>query len=332
VPNSATGLLAAFGTAEETVYGTAVAPDKWVEILTDGIELRPVTLQSEGLYAGTITGRRGSRRARTRRDAGGQLTMEVPTTGFGRFLKHIVGGTPSIAQQGGTAAWLQTHVYGSVAGKSLTMQGHRRDGANALVQQFTRVGCKIPEAEFSINKDSILQCAMTVDARDENVSTAAGTPSYSNNAVFTWTQGAISLGGTPLAKVTDAKWKFTRPMKTDGYYLGSAGLKSEPTENAKPSITGSLALEFDSTGKTAIYDPFVLDSALSLVLTFTGANIAGAYYYNLTFTFPEIHLLGETPKIGGPDVAMMNPNFEAASDSGGNFCTVNYQSTDTAIT
>lgn len=332
MPNNALGLLTAFGTAEESTYGTAVAPDAWIEILTDGLELRPVTLNSEGLRSGTITGRRGSRRARTRRDAGGTVTMEVPTTGFGRILKHIIGGTPTIAQQGGTAAYLQTHVFGSNIGKSLTMQTQRRDPANALVQQFTNVGCKILAAEFSVSNDSILQCSLDIDARDQNVSTAAGTPSYPNNAVFNWTQGAITLAGVALAKVTNATWRIERPQKTDSFYLGSSGLKGEPVENGFPMITGSLTVEFDSDAKTKIYDAFAADTALALVLTFTGANIASTFDRKLVFTIPEIHLLGETPKVSGTDVVVVNPNFEANYDGTNAFVTATYQSTDTTIT
>ncbi|MGH9225703.1 MAG: phage tail tube protein [Acidimicrobiales bacterium] len=331
MPNSATGLVSALGFAEETVYGTAVAPSRWMEFLSESIELRPVTLQSNGLRAGALNLRRGSRRARTRRDAGGSLSIEVPTTGFGLVLKHLMGGTPVVAQQGGTTAWLQTHALGSAAGKSLTIQKQLRDSANALVQQFTTVGAKVLTGELKITADQILTCDLEVDGRDMNVSTAAGSASYPANNVFNFTQGTLTVGGATLAKVTDASVKLERPQSTDGFYLGSAGLKSEPVENDYPMVTGTLACEFDSDIKTAVYDRFAADTAAALVLTFTGAVISGAFSQQLVVTVPDMRFTGETPKVGGPDLVLLNAPWEAAWDGTSPGMTVTYQSTDVAV-
>jgi hypothetical protein len=332
MPNTGVGLLTTFGCAEEVTYGTAITPDRWFEITGEGLERENTTLQSNGLRSGAIHSRRSSRRVVSAQQGNGPFTMEVPTTGFGRLLKHALGSTPTVVQQGGTPAYLQTHAMGSNAGKSLTVQKVIRDGANAVVQQFTHVGAKITSVEFSISVDQLLLATFAVDSRQENVSTAVAAPTYPSNKPFHFGQvNVLTLAGGAVAKVTDATIKLDRPQKTDNFYLGSAGLKSEPTENDFPAITGSLTAEFDSANKTALYDAFAAGTASALVLTFTGAQISGIYNEVISFSIPAIHLTGETPKVGGPDAVTVTVPFEGAWDGTNADMTVSYTSTDTAV-
>lgn len=331
MPNTGVGLLTSFGTAEEVTYGTAVTPDRWQEIVSESLERKNTILQSNGLRAGSIHTRRSSRRVVSAQAGEGSFTIEVPTSGFGRLLKHALGSTPTVVQQGGTPAYLQTHAMGSNIGKSLTIQKVIRDGANATVQQFTHVGAKILSVEFSVSVDQLLLATFTVDSRQENVSTAVAVPSYASNKPFHFGQvNVLTLAGGAVAKVTGASIKFERPQKTDGFYLGSAGLKSEPIENDFPMISGSLTAEFDSAAKTALYDAFAAGTAVALVLTFTGANISGIYNEYISFSIPAIHLIGETPKVGGPGAVTLTVPFEGAWDGTNPDTTVTYQTVDTA--
>lgn len=331
MPNTGVGLLTTFGCAEEVTYGTAVAPDRWFEITGETLERKNTVIQSNGLRSGAIHSRRSSRRVVAAQQGGGGFTMEVPTSGFGRLLKHAMGGTPVVAQQGGTTAYLQTHALGSNAGKSLTVQKVIRDGANAVIQQFTHVGSKILSVEFSISVDQLLLASFTLDGRAENVSTAVAAPTYASNKPFHFGQvNVLTLGGTAVAKVTDATIKLDRPQRTDGFYLGSAGLKSEPIENDFPMVSGSLTAEFDAANKTALYDAFAADTALALVLTFEGSVISGIYKETISFSIPALHLIGETPKVGGPGAVTVTVPFEGAWDGTNADMTVLYTSTDTA--
>ncbi len=331
MPNSGVGLLTTFGCAEEVTYGTAVTPDRWYEITSETLERKNTILRSNGLRSGAIHTRRSSRRVISAQAAEGSFTMEVPTSGFGRLLKHALGSTPTVVQQGGTPAYLQTHAMGSNAAKSLTLQKIIRDGANAVVQQFTHVGSKILSVEFSISVDQLLLASFVTDGRAENVSTAAAAPTYASNKPFHFAQvNVLTLAGGAVAKVTDAKIKLDRPQKTDNFYLGSAGLKSEPTEDDFPMISGELTAEFDSANKTALYDTFAADTALALVLTFTGAQISGIYNEYISFSIPAIHLGGETPKVDGPGTTSVTVPFEAGWDGTNADMTVTYMSVDTA--
>lgn len=330
--NTAVGLLTSLGTAEQVAYATPVTPDRWYEFTSEGLERQKNVIQSNGLRSGPIHTRRSSRRVVASEWAQGPFTVEVPTSGFGRLLKHAIGGTPTIVQEGATTAWRQTHAYGSNVGKYLTLQKVLRDGANATVQQFTHVGAKITAVEFSISVDQLLMATFETDSRQEEISTAVAAPSYLSNKPFHFKQASVlTLAGASAVKVTDASIRVERPQKTDNFYIGSSGFKSEPTENDFPVITGSLTAEFDADNKTRLYDAFAADTAVALVLTFEGATISGAFKETISFSVPAIHLTGETPKVGGPDAVTVTTPFEGAWDGTTSDITVSYTSTDLSI-
>ena len=316
------------GTGVETVYGTPVAPSRWFEVLNESLEFRPTDLTSNGLRGGaSVYGRRSSRRQRTRQDAGGSISMEVPTSTFGRWLAYTLGGTPSTAQQGATAAYLHTFAQGTLVDKSQTIQKQLRDAGNTEVDTFTYHGCKITQAVFSVAPDSYLTAEFTIDAEDEDTSTATASPSYSNVGLFTWKHGTVQAEGVDIANVTNASLTITNPMFTDGYYLGGGGLKAQPSDNDFRSVTGNLDLEF--TDPAIVHSRFFAETEFELVLAFEGDNIEGAYDYGLTFTMPATYFTGSTPKVGGADVVIQNAPFEAFYNGTDPMITATYMTTDT---
>ena len=317
------------GTGVESTYGTPVAPDRWHEVTGETLDFRPNNMNSNGLRGGTNTfGRRASRRQRSTQDGGGGIAMEVPTTTFGRWLAHTLGGTPTIAQQGATTAYLHTYAQGSLNGKSLTIQKQFRDAANTEVESYTFHGSKILSAAFAVAPNQYLTADFTIDAEDVDTTTATASASYSEVDLFTWKHGAITVDGSPVAKVTNAAWTISNAMKTDGYYLGGSGLKSEPTDNDYRSVTGTLDVEF--ADPATVWTKFFNDTEFELVLTFAADNIEGAYDYTLEFTMPAAFFTGDTPKAGGPDVIVQGAPFEALFNGTDPMITATYLTTDTA--
>lgn len=331
MPNSAVGLTTAFGCAEESTYGTPVAPDRWFEILSESLERQQTITTSSGLRSGTRNLRRGSRRALTQHWASGTVEMEVPTLGFGRILKHALGGTPTIAQQGATTAYLQTHTMGSLAGKMLTLQKQMRDESNGLVQQLTYSGSKITSFGMSCGVGEILTASIDFDSRDVDKTTAAGSPSYpTTNAVYHYAQGTVYVAGSSVAKVTQCDFTLDNNLKTDSYFLGTSGLKGEPFANDFPELTGSISIEFDSIATA--YDRFAADTEFEIRLEFVSTALAGAGFpYALKVTIPGGHFTGGTPTVGGPDVVVPDVPFEAAYDGTNPGLTITYMSIDTAV-
>jgi hypothetical protein len=325
---SAVGLTTRLATAVESTYGTPITVDRFLEFDSESLERKNEIIRSNALGSGSLNLRRGSRSVVSARWGEGSIDMEVVTNGMGRLFRQFMGGTPTIAQQGGTAAWLQTHTLGSILDKSLTIQKQLRDEADAVVGKFTFHGCKFPSAEFKIDKKGKLMLSLTVDAEDVDTSTAAASPSMVATKVFHYRQGALTVGGVAAANVQTASVKVDRKMDTDRYHLGNAGVKAQPLINDFPEITGALSAEFAAT---TYYDLFAADTPAALVLSFVGDLIAGAYYETLTITIPEIRLTGETPKVGGPSLIIASHPFEAQWDGSSANMVLAYTSTDTAL-
>lgn len=325
---SAVGLTTRLCTGVESVYGTVQTPDRFMEFISEGLERKNDISRSNALGTGSLHMRRGSRSVVVGRSGEGPINMEVVTNGMGRIFRQLLGGTPTIAQQGGTTAWLQTHTLGSLLGKSLTIQKQLRDEADTVVSNFTFQGSKFTSGEFKIDKKGKLMLTLAVDAEDVDTTTPAATPSLAATKTFHYRQGSLTIAGSAAATVQTASVKVDRKMDTDRYFLGSAGVKAEPLVNDFPDVTGALTAEFAST---TLYNLFVNDTPAALVLDFTGDQISGAFNEKLTITIPEIRLTGETPKVGGPGLVVVNHPWEAQWDGSSADMTIAYQSTDTAI-
>ena len=325
---SAVGLTTRLCTGVETVYGTGVTPDQFLEFNSEGLERKNEIMRSNALGGGSLHLRRGSRSVVSGRWGEGSIEMDVVTNGMGRIIRNLLGGTPTIAQQAATPAYLQTHTLGSLLGKSLTIQKQLRDESDVVVGTFTFEGSKFTSGEFKIDKKGKLVLSLTVDAEDVTTATAAASPSLTATKTFHYRQGSLSIGGVPAALVQSASVKVDRKMDTDRYHLGNAGVKAEPLVNDFPDVTGGLSAEFASLD---YYTLFVNDTPAELELDFTGDVIDGAYNEQLTITVPEIRLTGETPKVGGPGLVLVNHPWEAQWDGSSADMVIALMSTDTAI-
>lgn len=337
------GLGAQFGVAAESTVGTIVTPTRFYELNSESLELSPTALQGTGLRAGLGSRYpRSSRRVRTTKTAGGSVAMDLPTSGLGLLLKHMIGSPATAVQQGGTAAYKQDHRPGSLTGFGLTLQKGvpQTDGTS---KPFTYAGSKVIDWEIACQVGEIGTLALNFDSWNETTATTLATASYAASAsVFHFAQGTVKLGGTPsttanvtsiaggttVASITSAAVRGTNALKTDRFYYGSAGIKAEQLENDWGSVSGSLEGEF--VNQATIYDVWNADTSTSLELTFVGANISGIYNYTLDIVIPYIRWDGESPKVDGPDVVDFSAAFTGLDNSTDNTVQLSYTSTDTA--
>lgn len=326
---SAVGLTTRLCTGVESTYGTVdLTSPRFLEFDSESLERKNEIMRSNALGSGSLHLRRGSRSVVAARQVAGDITMEVVTNGMGRLIRNLLGGTPTIAQQGGTTAYLQTHTLGSLLGKSLTIQKQLRDESDVVVAAFTHHGCKFVSGDFKIDKKGKLMLTLTVDGEDVDTVTAAASPSLTPTKVFHFRQGSLTIGGVAAATVQSANVKVDRKLDTDRFFLGNTGVKKEPLVNDFPDVTGALSAEFTDL---TYYNLFANDTAAALVLDFTGDVISGIYNEKLTITVPEIRLTGEAPKVGGPGLVIVNHPWEAQWDGSSADLTLAYTSTDTAI-
>ena len=327
---TALGLRTAVGTGEESVYGTPVAIDRRMEIVSESLQRQNTILQSAGISGRPVTMRRGARRVISARMGSGDLVMELATNGMGRFFEHMLGSTPGApTQQEATTAFLQTHEFGSLTGKALTVQKSLRDGAGTEIEVFTFHGCKVGSWEITCTVDAIPQLTLTLDAEDVDTSTASTALlalDEPTGGVFTFLGGALTVAGSPVARVLEATISGDNALKTDSFFIGSGGLKAEPEVTDFRSVTGSLRAEF--TDPALFYDRFTADTGVALELTFTGENIETTYDEEIVITVPQVHFTGETPTVGGPELVENPAPFEASYDDTNPPITITYMSTD----
>ncbi len=323
-----TGMLATLGYAAEGAYGAYAAPSRWIEFLTEGIDLQKGTYQSPALRGGGLFNR-ATRRVVTSRRGVAPHTAEWATKGMGLILSHAVGSTPVVSQLGGTAAHRQVHVPRSNGhnGMSLSMQKGVPDAAGTQ-KPFTAVGCKVTGWSLSVEPNGVLVGSWDIDARDVTTDHAYVEPSYVETELLSFAGAHLYLGGTVSTSggvmsvsggdEIDVTGTLTltgdNALNIDKPKAGSL-LKREPTHNGMKVYGGTLTTEF--IDQATIYDLYDDDISTPLVARFVGSNIAGAYDNMLEVVYPSVKFEGETPKVGGPGDVAMSAGF-TAFDNGTN--------------
>jgi hypothetical protein len=311
------------GFAEETTYGTAVTPTRFLEFTNESLERRHNIAASSGIRSGRRYGGQGRRI--TRQDAGGTVTTEVARTGFGLWLEHLLGDVATTNP--GTLAFQHVFTPGTLTGKSLTLQKgvEKPDGT---VQAFTYPGAKIISADFSIDQDGLLMADWEFDARQEVTGTALAAASYTTPVVFTYSEGVLKVDDVAKANVRSVgSLKITNNLQNERYFLGNAGLKSEPTNVPFDSIAGNLDVEFQNI--TDFYNLFAGDTPAELTLEFVGEEIESGQNYMLSIVLADVRFEGETPKVTGPELVYPNIPFIGLDPASGDAVTITYKTTDT---
>ncbi|WP_328739874.1 phage tail tube protein [Streptomyces erythrochromogenes] len=323
------GLGGQLGIVAESSYGSFTAPTRFLEFTKESLVLKKTTEQSAGVASGRLLAL-SNRRVLTQQEVTGSVDLEVTNTGMGLFLASLMGSAGTPVQQAATAAYLQTHTLADSFGKSLVIQ-KGVPLTSGTVTDKTFLGCKVTAAEFSCESGGMLTSSWEINGRtcDETQTLAAA--SYPARAPFHFAQLAVKTGTfaseTAHDGVRKVNVKIERPMATDRYYAGQAGLKKEPISNALVKISGTIEMDYVST---TLDDLHTSDGATSLVLEWVGPLIASTYYETFRITLPAIKVDEAPPVIDGFEVVKPSYSFTALYD-GTNLPVIHYISTDTAV-
>ena len=303
---SKTGLAAQCGVGVESVWGTRVAPTRYLEILNESLKLDLQRTESQGLRAG----RRFSRKYRdNRKGAGGTIALEVPTKGFGLIAKHILGAVATATPVGGTLSRDHTATPGDLDGKSFSIQLGRPD-LSGTVRPFDYTGVKVMSAEFSNSVDGILGCTLTLDAQNEDTTQTLGTASYPTGLdQFFFVDAKLTLDATQV-DVKDFSCSISNGLKGDRYYLRESSLKKEQIEDtAAREVTGTFNADFDGMSH---YNSFTAGTEAALVARWRNpVAIEPGFYPEFEITLTRVRFDGETPNVGGSDVLNMTVPYKA---------------------
>ncbi len=278
------------------------------------------------------------------------------------FLWHYALGSPTTGAQqlAASSAWQQVHVPGTNTGLSLTAEVGRPQTASPYTSNaFRYSGVKFAGWEFTCSDGALAQLKLTADAWTATTTASLTAPVYAaaayQSGIFSFadaylfqigtgtTTGTGSLPGTGgtgtgsgnyttltgTANVAHVVKGFTltaaRPLASERYGFGSAGVKREQLENGIPTITGTLDAEF--TNRTEFYDLFSTNATRSLQLDFAhgisgsgadgAAGSTGTGAYRLSFVLPFVKFKADPLSVGGPDLIPESISFEAYDDGSG---------------
>lgn len=333
---AASGLGSQWGLAKETTYGTAVVPTKFYEFDSADMALEQNYQDGVGLRANRSFQPSGQMRLTTR-SVGGTVPMDVPTKLFGSILDLMHGATPTITQQGITAAWLQSHPVGTtIPGKTATMQINK-PLTTATDHPVTYPGSVLLSAAFSCDADGKLKVSLGWWSQDERTLTttpaglALATASYATG-VTSWigtdSGTSLTMDGAVVAIAKSWALNWSQPYRLDRAYLGSGGLMGKPIPNGLTQMTGSVSVEWAAETH---YNQYRAGSPIAVVADFQGATIEGAYKERIKFTASAAQPRGASPAVSGPDLLDMDVPFTCGDNGVAAPLTIEYTSTDTAI-
>lgn len=306
------GLGTTYGMKAESVYGTAVTPDKFTYYNSEGLKLEQGEIKSPFLGAVTLA---TSQVSTYTSGASGPIEFPFFNKGMGPLLKQAFG-TVADAQVGGTAEYTHTYTIDKTAGKaglSATLQVLKPNTEGSLVNPFTVEGAKCVGFEIMMSEKGLLVLKTDWICETGTFGTSLASASYATNlSMFNWASTSITLNGTAFyAKSFSVKCGWSVDDDRRGL---SQTLRKEPILNASPGIpvTGSMAGEFvDLTA----YNMFVAGSFQPIILTCTGATIpTTSNPYKVVVTIQNARLTGDTPVVGGPGILEMPVTFEGADD------------------
>lgn len=315
----ATGTLqdASIGYKAESVYGTPVVVDRFVEFVDESFEWDPKRVQGQGIRVGSKVAR-SARRVTTQTSAKGDMTVEMTSKGLGSLLAACVGAGASTLVTGTTYQQLFTLSTGTTPA-SLTVQKAipRVDGT---LDPYTFNGGVVESFELDCPQGEIVTLKPSFIFREVLTNTAYATPSYvATPSLFHFAQGAVTVGGTvtaptttalasggtAVANVRDFNLKVDHKLTADRFNYNGAGKMAHPTYGLR-DITGSMTIEYDAQ---TIGDAYLADTELAATLTFTSTESLSSGVAQFQIVIPAFKLEGELPKSNGTELVTQQVDF-----------------------
>lgn len=325
-----TGLGAQLGLAEESTYGTYVAPTVTLEFNSEGLDAVNERIESSGIRRGS-TVRRAGRWANNKKGGGGPLSFELASKGFGVLFEHALGARAITTPSGSTNARQHQCTLGDMDDLSLTIQKGVPEASTGTVKPYNFLGCVVTEWELSIDVDGLLMANYTMDAREVQTTSALASPAYpTNDALFSYQQTQITLDGGNVC-ATAATLSVAHGMNTGRYCVRSSDLgKKRPLVADMRSLGGTISLEFDDDTHADAFLAMAPGSEIEMTWSVQGNLIDGTAYEGLDLTCPTIRLDGEIPKVTGPDVVTLTVPYVVLDPVSSEPITLDYFTTDTA--
>lgn len=316
------------GVVDESTYGTPVTVTKFFEFNKFDFDPKHGRVESKGMRPSGRT-QRSDRFEPYAMGAEVGIELDVPTKGFGFWLKHMLGtvATGTITDSNYT----HTGTEGSLLGDFFTCQGNVPLNPAGTNQAVTLHGCKVKNWELGCDVEGVLVASFDVDAEDYDTSTALATASYpSDYRIFSWAAGAITIGGSSV-EAYNFKVSCSNELDTERRYLRANPLKKEPVENGMRTYEWSCTVDFSSL---TLFDQFRASTRTgtlaAITATFDGPIAhGGATLPQLLVTIPAARIDDPGgPSITGPEALKLDLSGVALWDGTNSPVSIAYRTTD----
>ena len=311
-----TGINAQVGVALETTFGTYVAPARFMEFVSESLGQEIERLESAGLRSGTRI-LRSDRWAAGGKTVGGDLNVEVTTTGLGILLEHALGSVATVNDL--ATAYTHTFTPGDLP-VGLSVQVGRPDINVGTVHPFSYLGSRVASWSLAGRVGEIGEFGVTFMAKDETTAETLGSATYPSNALLTFVDATLLVAAAAV-DVRAVEFNGDNGLVGDRFKLGTQ-LADEPLEGS-PMRTYDGTIDAHFVDLVA-YNRFVNGTEAALDFKFEGAEIEIGHPFRLQ-VLANVRFDGETPEVSGPDEIVQNLPFKVVDETA---FSVVYKTTD----
>jgi len=287
------------GLGIETERGTAVTPSIYVPY-----ESFDATQNAEEYSPIEHTGSLNTRRSIIRPYNDSNINIKVDAFPE-MILEHALYaalGSKSSAQQGATAAYLHTFTEDSDSRPTFTIMANMTtDDATIVPEEFA--SCMLNKFSFSTKEKEGAKLDLDFIGYGVNLDTTDQTESYATDPLpFTFNQMKFEreeYGTTPSSLVEDARiTEFGIDIETGVVAQQVNNQSTSPGEmiHTKMDVSGNITFVFEDLtdykkwlGGASATEMGTSPYYENVKLTFTGANIASTYDYQLIFYLPKVY-------------------------------------------
>ena len=294
------GLNASLGLVAESVYGTYLAPTRWLPLVSAPLDHQIDRLES----AGIIAGRRvldADQWGPGNIDVSVPIGLELYDRSIGLLFTHMFGSVVTT----GTGPWTHTFTPGDLTGKSLTLQLGTPNTLDGTVHPFSLLGSKISSWELGLTAGEIATVGLDVGAKSVTTAQSLVAPSYATGIGMgmTFVGASVTLASVAY-KTKELTLAGDNGLDYDRRFIGDQTI-DEPLEAALREYTGTLNSEFfDLTA----YNRFVNGTTAALVIALARGTATATFTLNVRFD-------GDAPQVDGKDIVQNALPFKCIGDT-----------------
>lgn len=307
------------GYKKESVWGTPVTVDSFVEPIEEDFAWAPEWGQGVGLRTAAVVDR-ADRAAILKQEVSGSFTTELITKTHGKLFEAALGTGASNVASGAAYQQLFTPAS-SLSSYTIQVGVPESDGGSVLPHTYAGMVCG--GFEFTASNASYPTIKWNWIGKDFATATALATASYTATTdIFGWadvsvtiggtltvpTTTALSSGGTASTNVREVSITYENTLDPNGFNAGGAGKRSRKPTLGKRMISGSITAEFDAA---TLRDLYIANTSTAVTVKMAKTTaITGAYYPTIEFSIPVVQFRGGWPNLNVNDTVVLTLDFE----------------------